>query len=227
MTVGIWYEQDFLYKGASIHFETKNDSFVRICLVYKRMGVKNAYWPLALIDKDLKYVDPWDPNLSDVMKARIARECKLNPIYFFREVQRIPAAGDKPIPYQATRGNMALIWSFFNDVDIGLVQPRQTGKTYGTQAIVNYMMCILAENIDIGLFTKDSALVQDNTSRLKELKSEGIPSWMVIKSPKDWDRKEGVSYALKKNYYKTFTSANDERSANKLGRGATINKTVA
>jgi hypothetical protein len=45
-----------------------------------------------------------------------------------------------------------------------------------------------------------------------------MPSWMVQRSPKDWDRKEGVSYALKKNYYKTFTSANDERSANKLGR---------
>ncbi len=216
--VGVWYQEDFVYKRAIVHFETKNDSFIRLCMVYKQMGIKNCYWPLAIIDRDLVNVDPWADDLTDVQKAKIAVECKLNPIYYFREVQRIPTAGDKPIRFQASRGNLALIWSFFNDKDIGLVQPRQTGKTYGTQAIVCYMMCVLGENIDIGLFTKDTSLVQDNTARLKELKSEGLPSWLIVKSSKDWDRKEGVSYALKKTFYKTFTSANDERSANKLGR---------
>ena len=41
---------------------------------------------------------------------------------------------------------------------------------------------------------------------------------MVSKSTEDSERKEGLYYAALKNAYKTFTSANDEISAYKLGR---------
>lgn len=141
-----------------------------------------------------------------------------NRWYFFREVLTIPSPGGDPIPFLLSRGNLAAMWTFFNDIDYSWIQPRQTGKTYGTQAIMSYMMNILAENMSIGLFTKDTNLVQDNVARLKELRDIGTPPWMIQRSTKDWDRKEGISYAAKKNYYKTFTAAIDERSAYKLGR---------
>ena len=41
---------------------------------------------------------------------------------------------------------------------------------------------------------------------------------MVTKSTADGERKEGLYYAALKNSYKTFTSANDENGAYKLGR---------
>ena len=104
-----------------------------------------------------------------------------------------------------------------NDIDTGLVMPRQTGKTYGTQVVVCYVMYILANNLDIGMFTKDAALVQDNVARLKQLR-DGLPKWMISKSSTDSERKEGMTYAALNNAYKTFTSANDENGAYKLGR---------
>ena len=67
------------------------------------------------------------------------------------------------------------------------------------------------------MFTKDTTLVQDNVSRLKGIR-DGLPKWMVSKSTEDSERKEGLYYAALKNAYKTFTSANDEISAYKLGR---------
>ena len=40
----------------------------------------------------------------------------------------------------------------------------------------------------------------------------------ITKTPTDSDRKEGLYYAGLNNEYKTFTSANDENGAYKLGR---------
>ena len=78
-------------------------------------------------------------------------------------------------------------------------------------------MYILADSVDIGMFTKDTGLLQDNVKRLKELR-DSLPYYMVERTAKDWDRKEGLSYAKKKNFYKTYTAANDERGAYKQGR---------
>lgn len=213
----ILYKNDIQNEGAIIDYETKNDTFIRMAIILKRMGIKNNTFFLSLLQPELQGVNPFDKNLSTDKIGKILVECKLNPWYFFREVIRIPAAGDEPIPFQLHRANLAAIWTYLNDVDFGLIQPRQTGKTYVTQSIITYVMFILADNIDIGMFTKDTALLQDNVKRLKELR-DCLPWYMVQKSPKDWDRKEGISYAMRKNYYKTYTAATDERAAYKQGR---------
>ncbi len=218
----ILFKEDFYKYGAVPQFNTKNQSALHMAALYKKMGLNNWYWPLALVNKELENIDPWSNNLTDHEMALILYESKINCMYFFREVLRIPTQGGEPIPYQFNRGNLAAIWTFFNDIDMGWVMPRQTGKTYGTQGIIWYIMGILADNLNIGMYTKDNTLLQDNVARLKELRDSGTPEWMVQRSTKDWDRKEGVSYALKGNYYKTFTTANDEQSANKLGRGSSM-----
>ena len=215
------YQSDMAFSKPYIHWNTKNTSFLRMAIVLKRMGIKNYTFFLTLHQKELENVDPHDPNLSDELKAKVLLESKLNPWYFFREVIRIPASGDEAIPFELHRGNLAAIWAFFNDIDFGLIQPRQTGKTYVTQSLVCYVMFVLADSLKIGMFTKDTVLVQDNVMRLKELR-DNLPKYFVQKTAKDWDRKEGVSYDKKKNFYLTFTSANDERGAYKLGRGATM-----
>lgn len=216
--MSILYDEDVAKNNAIIDYDTPNLSFLRMSIVLKRMGIHNNYFFLSLLDPKLKGVDPHSENLTLEQQARIVTECKRNIWYFVREVVRIPVAGDEHgIPYILNRGNLAFIWSFMNDVDVGWIMPRQTGKTYGTQVVVCYMMYVMGTNLDIGMFTKDATLVQDNVSRLKELK-EGLPKWMIVKSPTDSDRKEGVFYAGLNNEYKTFTSANDENGAFKLGR---------
>lgn len=218
----ILYAEDIVRNRPHVHWDTKNASAIRMAIVFKRMGIKNYYFHLTLYQPELANVDPFDyKNLDDETIAKILTECKLNPWYFFREVIRIPSSGGDPIPFEFHRANIAAIWTFFNDIDFGLIQPRQTGKTFVTQSLVCLIMYVLADHLDIGMFTKDSTLLQDNVKRLKELR-DSLPVYFIQKSTRDSDRKEGLTYAAKTNAYKTFTAANDERGAYKLGRGATM-----
>lgn len=186
------------------------------------MGVKNHYFFLALYDKSLLNVDPHSKDLTTEQRLRIAYECKINFWYFIREVVRVPVVGQESgTRFILNRGNLALYWSIMNDVDIGYIQPRQTGKTIGTQILVCYVEYIWGSSLDVGMFTKDSTLVQDNVARLKGIR-DCLPKWMVTKSTADGERKEGLYYAALKNSYKTFTSANDENGAYRLGRGCTM-----
>ena len=214
--------KDIAEKHPYIDYNTKNQSFLRIALVLKRMGIHNYYFFLSLYDRTLLGVDPRSPNLTTEQMLRISQECKINIWYFLREVVRVPVIGQEDgTPFELNRGNLALTWAFMNDVDIGLVQPRQTGKTIGMQCIIDHAMYVAFSYLDIGMFTKDSALVQDNVARLKALR-DGLPKWMIARSTSDGERKEGLFYAALHNSYKTFTSANDEVGAYKLGRGCTM-----
>ena len=207
---------------AYIDYSTKNDSFIRMSILLRHMGIKNYYFFLTLYDKSLLGVDPHSPNLTTEQKLRILYECKVNFWYFIREVARVPVVGQEGgTKFILNRGNLALYWSVMNDVDIGYIQPRQTGKTIGTQVLVAYVEYIWGNSLDIGMFTKDNTLVQDNVARLKGIR-DCLPKWMVTKSPADGERKEGLYYAALKNSYKTFTSANDENGAYRLGRGCTM-----
>lgn len=220
--IGITFAHTWKDKGYVPDLTTKNQSFLRVCRIFQMMGVKNYLWPLALRDQGLIGVDPWDPKLDVQTKVRIAIECKVNFIYFFREVVRIPSAGGETIPFIANRANMAMLFCFALSVAMGITIPRQQGKTIAMTAILAYLMYVLADNISIGMFTKDTTLVQDNTNRLKDIKNDGLPKWFLTPSAKDADNKEGISYTAKGNFYKTFVAANDERTAAKLGRGNTL-----
>ena len=218
----VLYLEDITKTGPLIDYNTKNSSFTRMSILLRRMGIKNYYFFLVLFDRSLQGVDPHSSNLTTDQKLRIMYECKRNFWYWLREVVRVPVIGQEGgVPFGLHRGNLALYWSVLNDVDIGLIQPRQTGKTIGVAVLTDYFYNIWATGLDIGMFTKDTTLVQDNVSRLKGIR-DGLPKWMVSKSTEDSERKEGLYYAALKNAYKTFTSANDEISAYKLGRGCTM-----
>ena len=117
------------YPEAIVHLETKNDSFIRFAGLLKYMGVKNYAFCLALMDPTLKDIDPFSPDLTVKQITAIARECKRNPWYIFREIIRIPVDGSNvPISLQANRGNISMFWLFFNHITSLLIQPRQTGK---------------------------------------------------------------------------------------------------
>lgn len=139
----ILYMKDIAEKHPYIDYNTKNQSFLRIALVLKRMGIHNYYFFLSLYDRTLLGVDPRSPNLTTEQMLRISQECKINIWYFLREVVRVPVIGQEDgTPFELNRGNLALTWAFMNDVDIGLVQPRQTGKTIGMQCIIDHAMYV-------------------------------------------------------------------------------------
>lgn len=217
----VLFKEDIENLQPYIHWETTNKSFIRIALVLKKMGIKNHYFFLSLFNTALIGINPFDKNLDERTKAMISIEAKVNPWYFFRECLRVPVPGGDTIPFQLSRGNLALIWAVYGDNDTGLVQPRQTGKSYATQSIFTHYIYILADNITIGHFDKDQTNCAGIIRTIKDLR-DSMPSWMMEKSVADTDRKESISYAKKKNTYLTFPSPIDEKAALKQGRGSTM-----
>lgn len=214
---------DWMKYPAVIQDNTKNLSFLRISKILKMLGIKNNHFMLALHDRSLLHVDPHDlNNITPDLATRIFLECRRNIWYYLREIVRVPTQGGMPVPFEAHRGNIALAWAYYSDLDVGLTQPRQTGKTIGTQSIMSHQLYFQGYSFDIGMYTKDHSLLLDNVLRLKNIK-DGIPTYLIEKDGRgrDKDAKEGLSYTALKNQYLTYVNANGELDAEKLGRGAT------
>lgn len=217
----VLFKSDFERMGCSVHLETKNPSALRIAKVFKSMGIKFWYLPLTLKDRSLANVDPFDPNLPDLTKVRIAIEVKRNFWYFFRECLRLPLSGGELTPFILSRANVAAIWTFFNDIDFGLVLPRQSGKSFCTQAIICYVMYILADNSHLAHIDKSQTNSMNIVKVLKDIR-DSMPKWMWQPSGGDIENKESLSYAKKSNIYSTFAAAIDKVSAGNVARGLSL-----
>lgn len=118
-----------------VDFDTSNVSFLKMAVLLDAEGIENKFFFLKLIDKKLRGVDPFDPNLSNEMKMRIFRECAHNRWYFFREVMRVVTPGSSTevgggCEFQLNRGNLAYLWACDLNISCFLMMPRQTGKTW-------------------------------------------------------------------------------------------------
>lgn len=133
----ILFDNDWATEGAFINYDTANISFLRVAMVLRTMGVKNWAFPLAMLQRDLIKYDPH--NLTDnslELRERISLECQSNPWYYFREVARMPATGSGGVSFKANRANIAMIWSFFNNIHYIAIQPRQTGKAQPLYSLI-------------------------------------------------------------------------------------------
>lgn len=210
------------YPTAVPDYSTTNESFLKTAKVYKSMGIKNYFFHLALVDQDLRGVDPFDPNLSTEMMTKIGTECKINPWYFFREVLRIkPQASRNPIRFRGNRGNLGLYWMFFNHIDTILIQPRQTGKSVGSDSLTIYLMFVGAENTRINMLTKDNKLRKQNIERLKSMRDYLPPYLNHHNAREDADNQEIITCKAFGNEYSTAVPRNNEVDAENLGRGTT------
>ena len=215
----IYFYSDYKKKNVITDLTTKNLSFIKMAKALKTMGIKNHLFMLALYDKELQGVDPWSDDLTPEQEMRIAHECYINPWYFFREVQRIPAQGGVDIPFELNRANMALIWCHFADVNCYLTMPRQIGKTVGVLSISNQVMHVTGNRVEIAMFAKDAGLRTDNVRRLKDLR-DTLPSYLVKKGAKySSDNQESLKYHPLKNEYKTYVALPDIKRSERLGRG--------
>ena len=218
----ILFENDWRYfPSAIVDYDTTNATFKRMVSLYQRMGIKNALWPLSLLQPHLSGIDPHDETLSDELKVCIGLECRYNFWYFIREVVRIPPiAGPHPISYKASRGNLALSWSFLNNIDIALIQPRQTGKSVSTDCIMVWLLYIGASNTIISMLTKDHVLRTKNVERLKRIR-DFLPPYVTTMTKRDSDNQTELTCRELNNTYITGVGQTSEAAANNLGRGLT------
>ena len=209
------------YPHAIIHYETKNLTFLRLAEIYYKMGVKNNAFHLSLLDPGLKDVDPYDPNLPLQVKARVLKECKLNPWYVFREVLRIPIPGSLvPTKFRADRANIALYWLFFNHVMTLIVILRQTGKTTSLMSLVTGILNFWSSNTFINLLTKSEGLKAETLAKVKALFEE-LPDYLNMSDKKDIFNSDEVRMKDFDNVFKGNLSSSSPKQAEKVGRGFT------
>lgn len=208
---------------------TTNKSFVEMSNYLKAIGIKNNRFMLALLDPDLAYIDPHDPNLSVLYKNKIFAECVNNFWYFVREVVRIPTSGE-PSPFILNRGNMAFLYLAIMNIDVLLLQPRQTGKTIGAATLYLYYYNFRTRNTQISLLNKEFKDSKENLGRIRAIR-DLLPSFIRFDAvfTNDGGRKKKVQNtqnfmenAINNNRIKTYAKARNELAAANLLRGQTF-----
>lgn len=212
---------------AIVDTNTTNTSFLKMSKLLRMLGIKNNKFMLSLYDSRLVGIDPHNLNSSNdplgVKRAMVATECNRNFWYFIREVVRIQAAGGEPVQFRLHRANMASSWLFLNNIDLFLIQPRQTGKSIWACCAIAYIYAIAGINMNIGSLVHESDLLQDNVSRIKDI-VESLPDYLYTKSPKDTYNKEGLRYDLLNNRFLPKIGSKEKAGATKIGRGGSFPK---
>lgn len=209
------------HPGAIIDTSTTNKSFLRLSALLRDMGVKNHAFPLQLHNPDLRGINPHDPNLELEVMAAIALECQANYFYFIREVVRSPdGTDDFPIQYKANRGNIASAWLFFNHITQILIQPRQTGKSFSTDTLNDYLLNIGTTKTTINLLTKDDILRAANLTRLKRI-DDMLPFYLKQRTKVDIGNTEEFTVKAMENHYRGLLPNKSPKMALNVGRGLT------
>lgn len=212
---------DEKFPSAMVHNSTTNASFLRYSALLKSMQVRNHLFPLCLLDPELEFVDPFDPYISQENMLRVAAECYNNVWYYLREIARSPAGTpEKPIKFRANRGNMALMWLFFNHITTLLIQIRQTGKSFSTDTLMRYLLNIRCRKADIVLLTKDDDLRMKNLERIKEIETL-LPFYLRMSTKADISNTEELTIKKLGNSYKGYLPNKSEKMALNVGRGLT------
>lgn len=212
-----WYDK---HPGAIIDTETSNKSFLRYSALLRDMGIKNHAFCLALHNKELQGIDPFDPNLSIEQIMMIALEAKENFWFYVRSLCKVPGTGLQRTPFRANRGNIALYWLFFNHVTMSLIQPRQTGKSFSTDMLHSYCLNIASTDTYIAMLTKDETLRGRALSRLKDIIDE-LPYYLNQKTKKDVANTEEISIKRLDNRYRGLLPSKSPKAAMNVGRGLT------
>lgn len=197
-----------------IHYNTTNNSFLKVHLFLKKKGIKNNAFFLELYDEKLKDINPLDEeNLSDDIKRRVIVELTRNPWYFLREVCVFPDSGR----YEAHLGNIAFSYCAFNNINHYVILPRQTGKTAGEMAILVWLMYFGASNANMMLYAQSDDKLDDNMGRIKAIRDK-LPSYLRLNTTKDKNG-EVIGYKTLGNSVSRMAPGKSEEIANQKFRG--------
>ena len=218
----------------SYQWTTKNKSFIELHKDLKALGIENNKFFLALYDKTLEDVDPYDIVMPLETQARIVRECMINPWYFLREIARVPEDG-KPITpgggtmFRIDRNSAATWYLFLLGIDHFSSKPRQCGKTVDALEKINYAYHFGCMSTSITFGNKDSTLNKMNLARLKAQR-DLLPLYLQMKVAveetvgkvvKGTENVTSMKNPITKNNITLLPIANTESRADGLGRGFT------
>lgn len=219
----LFFKEDWgYYPSAVVHSNTKNVSWLKHANLLKKMGIENYACILATIDPRLLDIDPFDPELPLVWQERVIAECYINPWYYFREVARVPpTASANPFQLRAERGNIALFFLTLNNVDVGLTQIRQTGKSLNCFELLDYLLLVKCRNTKIAFMTKDNQLRNDSVDQLKQIRKY-LPHYISNYHKLEADNSIEITAKHLNNRLKTMVPGANPEEAVKRGRGFTV-----
>lgn len=219
----ILFDKDFInHPTAIVHNETKNKSFIKLSNVYKKRGIKNHLFLLALHDPSLKDLDVHSPDLTFVQLIAVAKEARDNYWYYLRECVRIEAFGSTiPVRYTANRANIAQAWNFWNYVDTFLILIRQKGKSLTHNVLYNNVINLTGTGASIHVLTKDSKLRQDTVDSIKSLYSL-LPAPLKTKPAKDKQNIEVIENTALNNTMKILLAQKSKLAAVNVSRGSSL-----
>ena len=205
--------------------KTKNTSFIKISKELRENGIQSYMFPLMIYDKDLIGVDPHDPNLTATQKSRIIIECKRNIWYFIREVARVPVPGGH-VMFELHRGNLAMIFCLWLNLDTSIELPRQHYKTYSAVFYYLWLLLLKAENYEMVFTNKSNADSIRNLKRLTDLldpsKTLTPPYMRTPLGPNDTNNQERLTITSLNNTIRVVSPSNSPENADKAGRGMTV-----
>jgi hypothetical protein len=182
----------------------------------KDKKIKNWKFMLALYDSKLQGVDPYDPNLSLEMQARIQKEVMINYWYYIREVVKINSTGGA-VKYELHLGNMAMHYMQIKNKDIILCLPRQHFKTWSSVVWYSWIYLYQAKNYTIIFSNKQLQDSQENLKRIMDV-IEVLPPYLKshMNLKNDTDNINMLRLAENNNTIKALSSPKDEKSADKI-----------
>lgn len=223
------YDANGNYITVFYQMNTRNKSFMEIHYYLKAKGIKNNKFHLLLYDNDLANVDPYDPSLPTFMKQKVFLECQRNFWYYVREVVRVQSQGGPYVMYKLDRGNLALNFCFTLNLNIYEEQPRQTGKTVGTEVWYSWVYNFGSRNANMIFLNKKHDDAKRNLSDLKNL-IKALPSYLRFDQAFGMDGKKlkatnTVQYLQHKinfNKIEALPMARNRTAAISLLRGRTV-----
>ena len=220
------------YTTIYYHMSTTNRSFLNMHYYLKDIGIKNNKFMLALLDPDLRAIDPFDPNLNLLYKQKITREVLYNYWYFIRECVRIPDSGGAVgggSKYELHRGNMALSFCMLFNINTFLELPRQRFKTVSAICWYVYLYNFNTSNSVIAFLNKRLEDSKNNLNVFKNIRN-ALPPYLRMNTVYNADGKElkkresveSIEHPSNGNRIITVASARNKVAASNLLRGRTI-----
>lgn len=214
------------YPKAIPDMKTINKSFLAMCAIYRQMGVKNFYFPLTLLQPELQGLNYYDEdNLTLEQKAMILWECDNNLWFYLRECSPYKDIEDvtdiehiQNSLYKANRANIAAAWLLISSVDYIQIQPRQTGKSYGTDNNDMWLLDHHYKNTNMVVITKDDKLRTDNIKRMRDIRDRK-PPYIKRHTNKDDNNQQSMSCKNRNNNLKILVAQNSKKAGASMGRG--------
>lgn len=215
------------YPNAVLAKKPTNPAWLELAEIYKTMGVKNCDFFLALYNPELDGINPYDPKLSIETQIAISIEARYNPWYTLREIIRVPQKGNPiPVLVRPNRSIVALHWCFFVHQDTFIIQPRQTGKSLGSEALETALLYVIGRSTNITHLTRGDDLRVETIAKLKAMR-EVLPPYLNPHNAKiDPDNQSMLEVKAFTNKLLTAVPRTSEDQAYGVGRGHTSQITI-